>query len=87
MCCPSWMARYSQNGALPAVSNYSEWVVPEVGWASSDTVFLRAPETGGQLDELTSPFRLIREKEGQQQVMWRMLRQAFYAAHLLGQRA
>ena len=54
---------------LPAVSNYSEWVVPEVGWASSDTLFLRAPETGGQLDELTSAFRLIMEKAGQQQVV------------------
>lgn len=54
---------------VPAVSNYSEWVVPEVGWASSDTIFLRAPETGGQLDELTSAFRLIMEKDGQQQVV------------------
>lgn len=54
---------------LPAVSNYSEWVVPEVVWVSSDTIFLRAPETGGQLDELTSAFRLIREKDGRQQVV------------------
>lgn len=54
---------------LPAVSNYSEWVVPEVEWASSETLFLRAPVTGGQLDELSSPFRLIREKEGRQQVI------------------
>lgn len=54
---------------LPAVSNYSEWVVPEVGWVSSDTVFLWAPETGGQLDELTSPFRLIREQDGRQRVV------------------
>ncbi|WP_318615021.1 hypothetical protein [Sporosarcina sp. YIM B06819] len=54
---------------LPAVSNYSEWVVPEVEWASGNTVFLRAPITGGQLDELSSPFRLIQVKEGQQQVI------------------
>ncbi|WP_203246914.1 YqgU-like beta propeller domain-containing protein [Sporosarcina beigongshangi] len=54
---------------LPAVSNYSEWVVPEVNWSSNETVFLRAPEIGGQLDELSSPFRLIRVKDGQQQVV------------------
>lgn len=54
---------------LPAVSNYSEWVVLEVEWASNHTVFLRAPAIGGQLDELSSPFRLIQEKEGQQQVI------------------
>lgn len=53
----------------PAVSNYSEWVVPDVEWTSDNTVFFRAPVTGGQLDELTSPFRLIREKEGQQQIV------------------
>lgn len=54
---------------LPTVSNYSEWVIPEVNWSSSDTIFSRAPEIGGQLDELSSPFRLIRVKEGQQQVV------------------
>ena len=63
MCCQSWMAQVKSEWTLPAVSNYSEWVVPEVGWASSNTVFLRAPETGGQLDEITSPFRLIRKRK------------------------
>ena len=37
---------------ITCISNYSEWVIPEVEWASNDTVFLRAPEKGGQLDEL-----------------------------------
>ncbi len=54
---------------LPAVSNYSEWVIPEVEWISKDAVVLSSPATGGQLDELTSPFRLLRVTEGQQEVI------------------
>ncbi|MBE1553753.1 hypothetical protein [Sporosarcina limicola] len=54
---------------MPAVSNYSEWVIPEIEWISNDVVFLPSPETGGQLDELTSPYRLIRIVEGRQEVV------------------
>ncbi|MFJ7933661.1 hypothetical protein [Sporosarcina sp. NPDC096371] len=54
---------------LPAVSNYSEWVIPEVEWVSSNTVYLSASATGGQLDELTSQFRLLQIREGQQKVI------------------
>ena len=50
---------------MPVISNYSEWVIPEIEWASNDTVFLSAPDKGGQLDELQSPYRLIRVIEGQ----------------------
>ena len=54
---------------IPAISNYSEWVIPEVVWISNSTVFLQAPEMGGQLDELTSPYRLIRVADGRQDVI------------------
>ena len=49
---------------FPAISNYSEWVIPEVDWLSNDSVILSSPAMGGQLDEITSPIRLIR-------VMWK----------------
>ena len=54
---------------MPAISNYSEWVIPEIEWSSNQTVFLQASEKGGQLDELQSPYRLIRVTEGRQDVV------------------
>lgn len=54
---------------MPVISNYSEWVIPEVEWGSNETVFLSAPDKGGQLDELLSPYRLIRVIEGRQDVL------------------
>jgi hypothetical protein len=54
---------------MPAISNYSEWVIPDIEWISNSIVFLQAPEVGGQLDELTSPYRLIRVVEGRQDVV------------------
>jgi len=54
---------------MPVISNYSEWVIPEVEWASNETVFLSAPDKGGQLDELQSPYRLIRITKGRQDVV------------------
>ena len=54
---------------MPVISNYSEWVIPEIEWGSNETVFLPAPEKGGQLDELQSPYRLIRVIEGRQDVV------------------
>lgn len=54
---------------MPVISNYSEWVIPEVEWGSNETVFLLAPDKGGQLDELLSPYRLTRVIEGRQEVI------------------
>jgi hypothetical protein len=54
---------------MPVISNYSEWVIPEIEWISSNTVFQPAPVKGGQLDELQSPYRLIRVTEGRQDVV------------------
>ena len=30
----------SSEWTMPAISNYSEWVIPEIDWISDDTVFL-----------------------------------------------
>ena len=54
---------------MPVISNYSEWVIPKVEWISKDTVLLPSPGEGGQLDELLSPYRLIRVTEGRQDVV------------------
>ena len=43
--------------------------IPEIEWVSNKTVFLPAPDKGGQLDELLSPYRLIRVIEGRQDVV------------------
>ena len=54
---------------VPAVSNYSDWVFPDVSWVSHNTVFMGSPEEGGQLDELSGPFRLIRFAVGEAEVL------------------
>jgi len=54
---------------MPVISNYSEWVIPDVEWGSNETVFIAAPDEGGQLDELLSPYRLIRVIKGRQAVV------------------
>ncbi|WP_342511356.1 hypothetical protein MKY34_13350 [Sporosarcina sp. FSL K6-1522] len=54
---------------MPAISNYSEWIHPDIEWISKDVIVLAAPDEGGQLDELASPYRLIRVTEGRQEVV------------------
>lgn len=43
---------------LPAVSNYSEWIVPEVEWADVDHLLLMGTEKSAQLDELGAEYNL-----------------------------
>ena len=64
-----WMVSVSAEWTMPAVSNYSEWVFPEIAWISDNTVFMPSPEEGGQLDDLTGPYRLTRIVDGQQEVL------------------
>lgn len=54
---------------MPVVSNYSEWILPEINWVSANTVILAAHEFGGQLDELSEPHRLTRVTDGQQEFL------------------
>ncbi|MHA6259496.1 YqgU-like beta propeller domain-containing protein [Sporosarcina sp. CAU 1771] len=53
----------------PAVSNYSEWIFPEFSWISEDKLFMSSPDEGGQLDELTSPYRLFHIVDGEKKVV------------------
>jgi len=54
---------------MPAVSNYSEWVFPELSWIADTTVFMPSATEGGQLDELGEPFQFVRVENGQQNVL------------------
>lgn len=54
---------------MPAISNYSEWVIPEVEWTSGDDLFMATADEGGLLDELDTPYRLVRINEAVQTVV------------------
>ena len=59
----------SAEWTMPAVSNYSEWVFPEIAWISDNTVVIPSPEEGGQLDNLGERFKLVRVEDGNQEVL------------------
>ena len=54
---------------MPAVSNYSEWVIPQVSWVSATTLFLPSTSKGGQLDDLNEPYKLVRIENGKQHII------------------
>ncbi|MFD1926566.1 hypothetical protein ACFSFY_00565 [Sporosarcina siberiensis] len=54
---------------MPAVSNYSEWIIPEINWVTGNTVILATHDLGGQLDVLDEPYRLTRVSDGQQKLL------------------
>ncbi len=43
---------------LPAVSNYSEWVVPTIEWLDRHRLLVKGAEKPGQLDEMAAGFNL-----------------------------
>lgn len=43
---------------LPAVSNYSEWVIPSIEWLDNNRLLLAGAEKSGQLDEMNAGFNL-----------------------------
>lgn len=49
---------------LPAVSNYSEWVVPEIEWLDPNRLVVQGAEKTGQLDEMGTGFSLYIFEEG-----------------------
>lgn len=49
---------------LPAVSNYSEWVTPEIEWLDVNRLIVKSPEKSGQLDEMASAFNLYLIENG-----------------------
>jgi hypothetical protein len=50
----------------PAVSNYSEWVFPDVAWVSEESIYIASAKKGGQQDEI-GPYHLLRVTAGQQE--------------------
>ena len=43
---------------LPAISNYSEWVVPTMEWLDENRLIVKGAEKSGQLDEMGAGFNL-----------------------------
>lgn len=55
---------------MPAVSNYSEWVIPEVEWIDENHMLFKGAQKGGQLDEIGQAFSLYTwTEEGNSTVM------------------
>jgi hypothetical protein len=54
---------------LPAVSNYSEWVFPDISWIDHETIITLATKSGGELDNLSEPFMLVKLKSGEQVIL------------------
>ena len=54
---------------MPAVSNYSEWVIPGVHWISKDHIVLASAESEGQQDELQEPYKLAQVVKGEQEII------------------
>ena len=54
---------------FPAVSNYSEWVFPDLTWIDNKTIITLATKSGGELDELREPFMLVKIEAGEEVVI------------------
>lgn len=54
---------------LPAVSNYSEWVFPDIAWIDHETIITLATKGGGELDNLSEPFMLVKLEAGEQVIL------------------
>jgi hypothetical protein len=55
---------------LPAVSNYSEWIVPTIEWLDEDRILVKGAEKSGQLDEMADGFNLyLFQKENPEIIM------------------
>lgn len=52
---------------MPAVSNYSEWVIPEIEWIDETTVIATGSEKQGQLDDLAGQYNLYLVANGKLQ--------------------
>lgn len=54
--------------SMPAVQNYSEWVLPEIHWKSTHSILMAATESDEQLDQAETPFKLYEVVEGKEDV-------------------
>ncbi|MFC5603549.1 hypothetical protein [Sporosarcina koreensis] len=58
---------------LPAVSNYSEWVVPTIQWLDNARLIVIGAEKSGQLDEMGAGFNLFLFDEGNPELLMKGL--------------
>lgn len=49
---------------FPAVSNYSEWIVPSIEWLNPNQLLVKGAEKSGQLDEMGEGFNLYLMEDG-----------------------
>lgn len=54
---------------MKPVSNYSEWVVPEVEWINGESFLYKGASRSGQLDELSSEFNLYLQEVGNPKII------------------
>jgi hypothetical protein len=58
---------------LPAISNYSEWVVPSMEWLDGNRLIVKGAEKSGQLDEMSAGFNLYLFQEGNPELLFKGL--------------
>ncbi|MCG7345137.1 hypothetical protein MHZ92_13405 [Sporosarcina sp. ACRSL] len=49
---------------MPAVSNYSEWIVPSIEWLDQDRLIVKGADKSGQLDEMGSGYNVYLIEDG-----------------------
>ncbi|MFS0689738.1 hypothetical protein AB1K89_10890 [Sporosarcina sp. 179-K 8C2 HS] len=54
---------------LPAVSNYSEWIVPSIEWLDEKSLIVIGAEKSGQLDEMESGFNMYFFEKGNSELI------------------
>ncbi|MGG0667614.1 hypothetical protein [Sporosarcina koreensis] len=54
---------------LPAVSNYSEWVVPTIEWLNKNQLIVKGAEKSGQLDEMGEGVNLYLFENGDPELL------------------
>lgn len=59
---------FHQSWQSPLISNYSEWVIPEVAWLDTTALLTYIPVEAGLLDELSNGFTLNKIDANQQVV-------------------
>lgn len=60
----------------PLVSNYSEWVIPEVSWLSGRELITYIPHEGGLLDDLPNGFMLMKIGEHKEHIIDHQMNEA-----------
>ncbi|AOV07851.1 hypothetical protein [Sporosarcina ureilytica] len=54
---------------MPAISNYSEWVMPSIQWIASDSVIVNRPMESGQMDEIEEVYDIVKVAGNEETVL------------------